>query len=329
MEQEDQMPVPNAEARTSTGLPRTEDTLDSEEATKAILKYEGVFELTSVQEVTEREKQFSDQEQKLRAKMNKVRHKIAVISGKGGVGKSTVAVNLAVALAMHGHADRVGILDADIHGPSVPRMLGLTGQRLRVGPPGAFPASGTLGIKVVSMDFLLPDENAPVIWRGPLKMTAIRQFLSEIVWGDLDILLIDLPPGTGDEPLSIAQLLPEMDGVVIVTIPSKVSQVVVKKSVTFARQLGMPIIGVIENMSGFICPHCGKKSDIFESGGGQKIAEELNIAFLGSIPIDQEICEDADRGEPFIVEHPNSAASKSFMEIVKKIEDFLKQKGGK
>jgi ATP-binding protein involved in chromosome partitioning len=313
----------------STELPRTEGTLELEEATGAVLKYEGVFELTSMQGVTEREKQFSEQEQKLRAKMSKVRHKIAVISGKGGVGKSTVAVNLAVALAMHGHPDRIGILDADIHGPSVPRMLGLTGQRLRVGPLGAFPASGTLGIKVVSMDFLLPDENAPVIWRGPLKMTAIRQFLSEIVWGDLHILLIDLPPGTGDEPLSIAQLLPEMDGVVIVTIPSKVSQVVVKKSVTFARQLGMPIIGVIENMSGFICPHCGKKSDIFESGGGQKIAEELNIAFLGSIPIDQRICEDADRGEPFIVEHPNSAASKSFLEIVRKIEDSLKQKGGK
>jgi ATP-binding protein involved in chromosome partitioning len=326
MEKEDPAPVPNAEARKSTGLPKTEGTLDSEEATEAILKYEGVFELASTQEVTERQKQFSDQEQKLRAKMSKVKHKIAVISGKGGVGKSTVAVNLAVALAMHGHADQIGILDADIHGPSVPRMLGLTGQRLRVGPPGAFPASGTLGIKVVSMDFLLSDENAPVIWRGPLKMTAIRQFLSEIVWGDLDILLIDLPPGTGDEPLSIAQLLPEMDGVIIVTIPSKISQVVVKKSVTFARQLGMPIIGIIENMSGFICPHCGKKSDIFESGGGRKISEELNIPFLGNIPIDQEICEDADRGEPFIVEHPNSAASKSFMEIVKKIEDFLKQK---
>jgi ATP-binding protein involved in chromosome partitioning len=277
-------------------------------------------------EVTEREKQFLDQEENLRAKMGKVKHKIAVISGKGGVGKSTMVVNLAVALAMHGHADRIGILDADIHGPCVPRMLGLTGQRLQVGPPGAFPASGTLGIKVVSMDFLLPNENAPVIWRGPLKMAAIRQFLAEIAWGDLNILLIDLPPGTGDEPLSIAQLLPEMDGVVIVTIPSKVSQVVVKKSITFARQLGMPIIGIIENMNGFTCPHCGKRSDIFESGGGQKIAEELDIAFLGSIPIDQEICEDADRGEPFIVEHPNSAASKSFMEIVRKIEDFLKQK---
>ena len=278
------------------------------------------------EQVLERQRQLSEQEQKLRTRMSKVKHKIAVISGKGGVGKSTVAVNLAVAFAMHGYADRVGILDADVHGPSVPRMLGLAGQRLQLGPSGAFPQSGTLGIKVVSMDFLLPDENSPVIWRGPLKMTAIRQFLSDIVWGDLDILLIDLPPGTGDEPLSIAQLLPEMDGVVIVTIPSKISQVVVKKSVTFAKQLRMPIIGVIENMSGFICPHCGKKSDIFESGGGRKIAEELNIAFLGSIPIDQSICEDADRGEPFIVGQPDSAASKSFMEIVNKIEHFLKQK---
>jgi len=224
------------EAETFTGLLKIEDMPDLEEDTKATSRFEGACKLANVQ-VSERESQLSEQEQKLRAKMNKVKHKIAVISGKGGVGKTTVAVNLAVAFAMHGHPNRVGILDADIHGPSIPRMLGLAGQRLQVGPPGAFPASGMLGIKVVSMDFLLPDENAPVIWRGPLKMTAIRQFLSDIVWGDLDILLIDLPPGTGDEPLSIAQLLPEMDGVVIVTIPSKISQVVVKKSAIFARQL--------------------------------------------------------------------------------------------
>lgn len=258
--------------------------------------------------------------------MNKIKHKIAVISGKGGVGKSTVTVNLAVAFAMHGHASYVGILDADMHGPSVPKMLGLSGQRLQAGPLGVFPALGTLGIKVVSMDFLLPDENSPVIWRGPLKMTAIRQFLSDITWGDLDVLLIDLPPGTGDEPLSVAQLLPEMDGVIIVTIPSEVSQMVVKKSVFFARKLGMPIIGVIENMSSFVCPNCGAKIDIFQSGGGKRIAEELNIPFLGSIPTDQRVCEDADKGAPFIVKHADSPATKSFMEIVKKIEDFLKRK---
>jgi len=279
---------------------------------------------STVNAVPDRRKEMIEQERKVREKMSKIRHKIAVISGKGGVGKSTVTVNLAMAFAMHGHVNRVGILDADIHGPSVPKMLGIAGQRLQVGPPGAFPASGPLGIKVVSMDFLLPNENSPVIWRGPLKMTAIRQFLSDIVWGDLDVLLIDLPPGTGDEPLSVAQLLPEMDGVVIVTIPSEISQIVVKKSAFFARQLGMPIIGIVENMSGFVCPKCGSKADIFQSGGGRKIAEELRIPLLGSIPIDQSVCQDTDRGTPFILEHADSPASKSFMEIAEKIEDFLK-----
>jgi ATP-binding protein involved in chromosome partitioning len=281
---------------------------------------------STINAVPEKRKEMVEQDQKVRERMNKIRHKIAVISGKGGVGKSTVTVNLAMAFAMHGHVNHVGILDADIHGPSVPKMLGIAGQRLQVGPSGAFPASGPLGIKVVSMDFLLPDENSPVIWRGPLKMTAIRQFLSDIVWGDLDVLLIDLPPGTGDEPLSVAQLLPEMDGVVIVTIPSEVSQIVVKKSAFFARQVGMPIIGIVENMSGFVCPKCGSKADIFQSGGGRKIAEELRIPFLGSIPIDQRVCQDADRGAPFIVEHADSPASKSFMEIVEKVEGFLKSK---
>lgn len=276
--------------------------------------------------IDERRKQFLEQEKKLRARMSKIKHKIAVISGKGGVGKSTVTVNLAAALAMHGHASSVGILDADIHGPSVPKIIGLEGQRLQAGPPGIFPVTGSLGIRVVSMEFLLPDENAPVIWRGPLKMTAIRQFLSDIVWGDLDFLLIDLPPGTGDEPLSVAQLLPEMDGVVIVTIPSEVSQIVVKKAVTFARKLGLPIIGIVENMSGFVCPECGAKIDIFMSGGGQKISEELSVPFLGSIPIDQKVCEDSDKGVPFIIEHSDSDASKAFMEIVEKIENFLKTK---
>lgn len=174
--------------------------------------------------------------------MSRVKHKIAVISGKGGVGKSTITVNLVVAFAMHGHVNHVGILDADIHGPSVPKNFWTLRPKTPSQIHRGFPALGLLGIKVVSMDFLLPDENAPVIWRGPLKMTAIRQFLSDIVWGDPD-----LPPGTGDEPLSIAQLLPDIDGVIIVTIPSEVSQIVVKKAVNFSRRLGMPIIGIIEN----------------------------------------------------------------------------------
>lgn len=264
--------------------------------------------------------------QKLRARMSKIKHKVAVISGKGGVGKSTITANLAAAMAMHGHANHIGILDADIHGPSIPKILGLTGQKLQAGPSGVFPVLGSLGIKVVSMDFMLPDENAPVIWRGPLKMAAIRQFLSDIEWGELGVLLIDLPPGTGDEPLSVAQLLPEIDGVIIVTIPSEVSQVVVKKAVTFARRLGMPIIGVVENMSGFVCPNCGAKVDIFQSGGGKRIANELNIPFLGSIPIDQKISGASDKGLPFILEYADTSASKAFLEVVEKVEAFLNKK---
>ena len=272
----------------------------------------------------EREK--SEESQRLKSQISRIKHKIAVISGKGGVGKSTVTVNLAMAFAMHGYANNVAILDADITGPCVPKMLGLHGQRLPASPAGISPALGPMGIKVVSMDFLLPSEESPVIWRGPLKMKAISQFLSDIVWGQLEFLFIDLPPGTGDEPLSIMQLIPEMDGVVIVTIASEVSQIVVKKAVTFSRKLDIPVIGVIENMSGFICPKCGTETNIFKAGGGQKMAEDMSVPFLGSIPIDPEICRDSDNGMPFIIEHADSPATKAFTEIVKKIEHFLKQR---
>jgi ATP-binding protein involved in chromosome partitioning len=264
--------------------------------------------------------QASEEQQKLKDRMGKIKHKIAVISGKGGVGKSTVTVNLATAFAMQGK--RVGVLDADIHGPSVPRLLGLEGQQIKATPAGAFPVDGPLGMKVMSIDFFLP-EQAPTIWRGPLKMRAIRQFLSDIVWGELDFLFIDLPPGTGDEPLSVAQLLPEMDGVVIVTMPSQLSSSVVKKAITFAERLNMPIIGVVENMSGFVCPHCGQKTEIFQSGGGKKMAEEAGVPFLGSIPIDPEVGFDSDRGTPFVLSHKDSAATKAFMEFIEKVEEYL------
>ncbi|MDH4292257.1 MAG: Mrp/NBP35 family ATP-binding protein [Dehalococcoidia bacterium] len=272
-----------------------------------------------------RREYFLEQEA-LNIKMSKIKHKIAVISGKGGVGKSTVTVNLGMAFAMHGYVNSVGILDADIHGPCVPKMLGLRGQKLQAIPIGVFPVVGPLGIKVVSMDFLLSSDDAPVVWRGPLKMKAIKQFLSDITWGELDFLFIDLPPGTGDEPLSVMQLISDMDGVIIVTIPSEVSQVVVKKAVTFARQLGVPIIGIIENMSGFVCPKCGTETNIFTVGGGQKIAQDMSVPFLGSIPIDPEICRDSDNGMPFITEHVDSPATKAFTEIVKKIVSFLGQR---
>ena len=176
----------------------------------------------------------------------------------------------------------------------------------------------------MSMDFLLPSDEFPVIWRGPLKMTAIRLFMSDIVWGDLDFLFIDLPPGTGDEPLSVIQLLPELDGVIIVTIPSEVSKDVVKKAVTFARQVGAPIIGIIENMSGFTCPSCSEIINIFGVGGGEEIANEMTVPFLGKIPIDPHISEDSDKGLPFIVGHMDTPAANSFMDVVKNVEHFLK-----
>jgi ATP-binding protein involved in chromosome partitioning len=204
-------------------------------------------------------------------------------------------------------------------------LLGVEGKKVKATPAGAFPIEGPLGMKVMSIDFFLAQE-APTIWRGPLKMRAIRQFLVDIVWGELDFLFIDLPPGTGDEPLSIAQLLPELDGVVIVTMPTQLSSNIVKKAITFAETLHMPTIGVVENMSGFVCPHCGKKTEIFGSGGGEKMAQEAGVAFLGSIPIDPKVGVDSDRGKPFVLSQKDSAAAKAFMEVVAKVQKYIEDK---
>ena len=269
-----------------------------------------------------------EQGKRLKIRMAKIKNKLAVLSGKGGVGKSTITANLAIALARKGH--KVGVLDADIHGPSIPKILGMRGQELtagRIEDLGVFPAKGPLDIRAISMDFLLPDDETPVIWRGPMKMGAIRQFLADVAWGDLDFLLVDLPPGTGDEPLSIMQLIPDIDGILMVTAPSEVSQIVVKRAIGFTRELRVPLIGIIENMSGFVCPKCGAEFDILGTGGGQKISEELSVPFLGKIPIDQRICEDSDRGTPFIIEHPDAPAAKAFMRAVDKIEESLQQGG--
>jgi len=179
------------------------------------------------------------------------------------------------------------------------------------------------GIKVASMDFLLPSQDSPVIWRGPLKMSAIRQLLSEVDWGDLDYLLIDLPPGTGDESLTVLQLLPGIDGVVIVTIPNEVSGQIVEKSITFARQMNAPVIGIVENMSCFVCPHCGEKTHLFGEGVGERVASTRDVPFLGSLPLDPEVAKTSDSGRPFVAEKPESAAAKAFIEIVKKIVDFV------
>jgi ATP-binding protein involved in chromosome partitioning len=268
------------------------------------------------------------QEQRLQRNMNRIKHTIAVISGKGGVGKSTIAANLAIAFALHGHRGRVGLLDIDIHGPCIPKLLGLKDRQYQVSPLGlgALPVKGPLDIKVVSMDFLLQSQDTPVIWRGPLKMQIIRQFLSDFLWGELDYLVIDAPPGTGDEPLSIMHLIPNMDGTVIVTIPSEVSGDVVKKAVSFSRQMQVPIIGIVENMSGFICPECGTEVNILGTGIGQRIAEELKIPFLGKMSLDPNICAKADKGMPFILANRNSFSAQAFQDIVHAVEAFIARK---
>jgi ATP-binding protein involved in chromosome partitioning len=269
------------------------------------------------------EEAVENQRRRIEGAMKKIKRKIMVLSGKGGVGKSTVTVNLAAILAVRYGPETIGILDADITGPSIPKMLGIRGERLGVGPPGVFPALSPLGIKVVSMDFLLPSDEIPVIWRGPLKATAIRQFLSEVVWGSLEYLLIDLPPGTGDEALTVVQSIPMVDGALIVTIPSEVSELVVRKAVNFAVKLNVPILGIIENMAGFTCPRCGEAYEILRSGAGERIAEKLKVRLLGRIPLDPRVSEASDRGVPLVEAYPDSPASKTFQEISSEIEKLL------
>jgi Mrp family chromosome partitioning ATPase len=254
--------------------------------------------------------------------MKLIKHKIAVMSGKGGVGKTTTAVNLAMGFEMMGYS--TGILDADVTGPDVALMLGLEGRRIeQTGPFGMMPVMHPSGIRVMSLAFLLQTPDTPVIWRGPLKTTVIRQFLAEVYWDQLDFLVIDLPPGTADEPMSVGQLIPDLDGVVIVTTPQDVALLDVRKSIGMAGKMNVPILGIIENMSGliFTCPDCGKVTeiDLFGKGGGEKVANELGIPFLGRIPLDVKIPQDSDKGTPYIVEHPDSPAAKSFKEVVKKL----------
>lgn len=257
-----------------------------------------------------------EDERKLRNHLSRIRRKIVVLSGKGGVGKSTVAVNIAVALVNSGK--RVGLLDVDIHGPSVPTMLGLEGKMVQGSEGEILPVS--LGeLKVMSTGFFLANQDDAVIWRGPLKMGIIKQFLKDVAWRDLDFLVVDSPPGTGDEPLSVIQLLGKVDGAVIVTTPQKVAAVDVRKSISFCRQLGTPIIGVVENMGGFACPHCGKVTEIFSSGAGRRISEDMNVPFLGSIPMDPRIAESSDSGVAFIERFAQSPTAEAMRDIIRPI----------
>lgn len=240
--------------------------------------------------------------------MENVREKILVMSGKGGVGKSTVAVNLAVWLSLQGK--QVGLLDVDIHGPSVPKLLKLDKKAIK-GSAVIEPVAYSDNLKVMSIGFLLPNENNAVIWRGPMKHNLIKQFLTEVYWGPLDYLVIDCPPGTGDELLSVVQLMENPDGAVIVTTPQQIAVLDVKKCITFCKQLNLPVLGVIENMSGLVCPHCQHKIDVFKSGGGEQMAKEFDIPFLGSIPIDTAVVSSCDSGNPFLNSDNNNPTAQA------------------
>ena len=244
------------------------------------------------------------------------RHKLIVLSGKGGVGKSTVSANVSVILANKGY--NVGLLDCDLHGPSIPKILGIENKRL-MGKDDKILPFEVGKLKVVSLGLMLESRDSPVIWRGPLKMKAIQQLLEQTEWNNLDYFIADLPPGTGDEPLSIVQLLKKVDGAIIVTTPQDVALESVRKSISFARSLNVPILGIIENMSGFRCPYCGKTSYIFKQGGGERLAKEMGVRFLGKIPIDARIVEEEDEGK--ILKNPDCL--ELFEDIVKKLEDIL------
>ena len=258
--------------------------------------------------------------QALQSRMCQIKQKVLVLSGKGGVGKSTVAVNLAAALAMAGK--KVGLLDIDIHGPSVPKLLNMEEARAISGGnalvPVKVPCDNSI-LKVMSIGFLLPKRDDAVIWRGPMKYGIIKQFLTDVEWGELDYLVVDSPPGTGDEPLSVVQLIENADGAVIVTTPQQVAVQDVRKCVTFCRQLNLPVLGVVENMSGFTCPKCGEHLQIFGSDGGRVMAQEMGVPYLTAIPIETDVVASGENGKPIVQSHPHSETAKAVGRIVRQI----------
>ncbi len=268
----------------------------------------------------------AQQDMAINKSLGKIKNKILVMSGKGGVGKSTVAVNLALGLANRGY--KVGLMDVDLHGPDICRMLNLTGSLEAPANPNDLvpPLLYDDNIKVVSLEYMMQDRDEAIIWRGPLKIQAIRQFVSDMDWGELDYLIVDAPPGTGDEPLSIAQTIPNVQAVVVTT-PQAVALADVRKSINFCKTVEMPIVGVVENMSGFICPHCEETVDIFSSGGGEKTARDFDIPFLGKVPMDPRVVVAGDTGTPYLSSDEETPATKAFGAVIDAVEQRLPAKG--
>ncbi len=254
--------------------------------------------------------------------LENIKHVIIVISGKGGVGKSTVSANIAETLSMQGY--QTGIMDVDITGPNIPKMFHVEDEKLSVDDNRLLvPVDVPPSLKLVSMAFLLPSKDSALTWRGPVRSSAVQQFIEDVNWGPLDYLIIDMPPGTGDEALSIIQLIPKADGTVIVTTPQEVSLLDARKTVTFSSIANIPIIGIVENMSGFVCPHCGEVTNIFKSGGGEDAANQLGIQFLGRIPLEAGVVNSGDKGMPVVIAEPDSASAKAFKSVVSKIVDTI------
>ena len=255
---------------------------------------------------------------RIRHNLAGVRNSVVVLSGKGGVGKSTVAANLAAALALAGR--RVGLLDVDVHGPSITEMLGLRGATLMATEQGEIQPVDAGGVKVMSVGLAVPDPDAAIIWRGPMKLGVIQQFLSQVDWGELDYLIVDAPPGTGDEPLTVCQSLPDPLGAVVVTTPQKVAAADVARSLSFCEQLSFPIVGIVENMSGFVCPHCGERVEVFSSGAADELAAKYGAPVLGRIPLDPAVCASGDAGVPFMKSRAGTPVALAFAEVVAGLE---------
>lgn len=267
------------------------------------------------------ERQEIRKEMSIKLTVSLIKRKIIVLSGKGGVGKSTVSTNIAVGLSKKGY--KVGLLDIDIHGPNIPNMLGLQGITPLVTDMGIFPLKAYDNLQTISVGFFLENKDTPLPWRGPLKHRMIEQFLCDVRWGELDYLIVDSPPGTGDEILSIIHFLDRVDSAVIVATPQDVALADVRKAIKFCMEYKIPILGIVENMSGFICPHCGGTVDIFKAGGAEKLAEEYKVPFLGKIPIDTKVVQTGDEGKPVMLSYPESEPAKAFLRITEKIIEIM------